>query len=56
MMKSKKITISILALVLLTLGTISMILYFSNFGNEKVPQSVLSSLPGKGVSQTESIK
>lgn len=44
MIQNKKITISILALILIILGTVSMVLYFNNF-NSKVPKHEITSLP-----------
>ena len=45
MIQNKKITISILALILIILGTVSMVLYFNNF-NSKVPKHEITSVTG----------
>lgn len=45
MIENKKITISILALILIILGTLSMVLYFNNFNN-KAPRPEITAVPG----------
>jgi|GEM_PF-6430061 len=46
MIENKKITISLLALILIILGTISMVLYFNSFNNKATRQEITTPVPG----------